>query len=205
MQINIDKKSGIFLAIIAALLLVMALMVFGFNGDHDGDRDHMGMHGQNQGQMMNSGDSTLTGNEIMFAQMMIPHHQQAIEMSDLAIKISKNNDVLNLAKQIKSEQTPEITQMRGWLTAANASETMDHSMGMGGMLNDSEIATLSKSSGKTFDTLFLNGMIAHHEGAIHMVMMIEDSSNTEVKALGESIVKSQTAEISLMKDLLKTL
>ena len=82
---------------------------------------------------------------------------------------------------------------------------MNHSMGMGGMLSDSEISTLSKSNGKTFDSLFLKGMIAHHEGAIHMVMMIKDSLNTEVKALGASIVKSQSAEILLMKDLLKTL
>lgn len=178
-------------------------MLFGTSRDHDDDRGHMGMHGD--GQMMNTGDGIYSGSDIMFAQMMIPHHQQAIEMADLAIKISKNNDVINLAKQIKTAQAPEITQMRGWLISANASEDMGHSMDMGGMLSDSEIATLAKSTGKTFDTLFLNGMIAHHEGAIHMVMMIEDSSNAEIKALGDSIVKSQTAEISLMRDLLKTL
>ena len=176
-----------------------------FGSGHDEDGDHMGMHGQNQGQMMNTNDGAFSGSDIMFAQMMIPHHQQAIEMSDLAIKISKNSDVVKLAKQIKAAQTPEITQMRNWLSAANASETMDHSMGMGGMLSDAEISTLSKSTGKTFDSLFLTGMIAHHEGAIHMVMMIQDSSNAEVKTLGEAIVKAQTAEIALMKDLLKTL
>ena len=100
MQINIDKKSGIFLAIIAALLLVLALIVFGFNGDHDGDRDHMGMHGQSQGQMMNSGDSTLTGNEIMFAQMMIPHHQQAIDLGTIAEDGEASDEVLALARKI---------------------------------------------------------------------------------------------------------
>jgi uncharacterized protein (DUF305 family) len=205
MQINIDKKTGILISIIVGLLLIIGLISFGSVRDHDRDSDHMGMHGQSQGQMMNTGENTFTGSDIMFAQMMIPHHQQAIEMSDLAIKISKNSKLIDLAKQIKAEQAPEITQMRNWLTAANASETMDHSMGMGGMLSDSEISTLSKSTGKTFDSLFLKGMIAHHEGAIHMVMMIEDSSNTEVRALGDAIVKSQSAEIFLMKDLLKTL
>ncbi len=203
MQITIDKKSGIFIAIISVLLLIIGLMVFGSSRDHDDNRSHMGMHGD--GQMMNAGDGIYSGSDIMFAQMMIPHHEQAIEMSDLAIKISKNNDVINLAKQIKDAQTPEIAQMRGWLVSANASEDMGHSMDMGGMLSKEELATLAKSTGKTFDTLFLKGMIAHHEGAIHMVMMIEDSSNAEIEAFGESIVKSQTAEITLMRDLLKTL
>jgi uncharacterized protein (DUF305 family) len=203
MKIELKKRDGIYFSIIGVLILIV-LRFFAFDsGNHMNDRfddrgrDQMGM-GQNN-------SSNLSGNEYMFAEMMIPHHQQAIEMSDLAIKISKNSELINLAKRIKAEQTPEITQMRNWLTAANASETMDHSMGMGGMLSDSEISTLSKSTGKTFDSLFLKGMIAHHEGAIHMVMMIEDSSNTEVRALGDAIVKSQSAEIFLMKDLLKTL
>ena len=78
-------------------------------------------------------------------------------------------------------------------------------MGMGGMLTDSELETLASSTGKKFDTLFLTGMIAHHEGALHMVTMIADSSNSEVKALGESITKTQTAEIEVMKKILKGL
>lgn len=202
-KFNIDKKTTIFLAIIFSLLLVLALMTFGIVGNHDEDRGHMGMH--SSGQMMNTQSSYFSGSDIMFAQMMIPHHQQAVEMSDLALKISKDSAILKLANQIKNAQAPEILQMKGWLTQAGASETMDHSMGMGGMLSGSEIATLSNSTGSTFNKLFLTGMIAHHEGALHMVTMIEDSNNSEVKALGDAIVKSQTAEIVEMKDLLKNL
>ena len=200
-KFNIDRKTAIFTAIVVVLLLIIGFMVVG--KDHDDDRGHMGMH--SSGQMMNTQTSSFSGSDIMFAQMMIPHHQQAIEMSDLALKISKNADLLKLAEQIKNAQTPEIAQMKGWLASAGASETMDHSMGMGGMLSDSEIKTLASSTGKKFDTLFLSGMIAHHEGALHMVTMIQDSANSEVKALGESITKTQTAEINTMKELLKTL
>lgn len=176
-------------------------MIFG--RDNDDHRGHMDMH--SGGQMMNTQTNNFSGSDIMFAQMMIPHHQQAIEMSELALKISKDSAILKLANQIKNAQAPEILQMKGWLTQAGASETMDHSMGMGGMLSDSDIATLSKSTGSTFNKLFLTGMIAHHEGALHMVMMIEDSNNSEVKALGDAITTSQSAEIVEMKALLNNL
>jgi Uncharacterized protein conserved in bacteria len=137
--------------------------------------------------------------------MMIPHHEQAVVMSDLALSTSKDAEVLKLAKQIKDAQAPEIIKMQGWLSDAGLSEDPGHSMGdgMGGMLSDSELSALKGSTGKAFDKLFLAGMIAHHEGAIHMVMMIENSPNGDVNNLGQEIVKSQSAEIELMKELLK--
>jgi uncharacterized protein (DUF305 family) len=147
----------------------------------------------------------MVGNDAMFLQMMIPHHEQAVVMSDLALSTSKNADVLKLARQIRDAQAPEIIKMQGWLSDAGLSEDPGHSMGdgMGGMLSDSEISTLKESTGKAFDKLFLTGMIAHHEGAINMVMMIENSSNSDISNLGKEIVKSQAAEIELIKQLLK--
>ena len=143
--------------------------------------------------------------DVMFAQMMIPHHEQAVVMSDLALSTSKDADVLKLAKQIKDAQAPEIIKMQGWLSDAGLSKDPGHSMGngMGGMLSDSDLSALKGSTGKAFDKLFLAGMIAHHEGAIDMVMMIENSPNGDVNNLGQEIVKSQSAEIELMKELLK--
>jgi uncharacterized protein (DUF305 family) len=78
-------------------------------------------------------------------------------------------------------------------------------MGMNGMLSDSEIKVMKNATGKEFDRLFLEGMIAHHEGAIHMAEMIIDSDNAEVRNLGVSIQKTQKVEIDLMKRLLKAL
>lgn len=201
MQINIDKKTGILLSIIAALLISIMLIASGGMRDSDSDNDQMGMmngHGHNS-------NSQMVGSDAMFLQMMIPHHEQAVVMSDLALSTSKDADVLKLAKQIRDAQAPEIIKMQGWLSDAGLSQDPGHSMGdgMAGMLSDSEIHTLKGSTGKAFDRLFLTGMIAHHEGAINMVIMIENSSNSDVNKLGQEIVNSQTAEIELMKKILK--
>ena len=202
MQININKKSGIFLSIIAVLLLILGFMANNRDGNSLGWFNHMGMHSDDD---QSSAANNFQGSDVMFAQMMIPHHEQAVQISDLALKISKNAEVLKLAAEIKDAQSPEILQMTSWLNQANAALEMGHSMGMGGMLSDSEIKTLESATGKNFDILFLNGMIAHHEGAIHMALMVKDSANADVKALGESITKSQAAQILVMKEMLKNL
>jgi len=152
--------------------------------------------------------STSTGfstSDVMFAQMMIPHHQQAVDMSALAQARSTNPDVLALAKQISAAQLPEIEQMQAWLTRAGASMDMGHTMHMDGMLSDDQMSKLAAASGTEFDRQYLEGMIAHHEGAIAMAGMIVDSSNAEAAKLGTTIVTSQTAEISAMKKLLASL
>lgn len=136
--------------------------------------------------------------DIMFAEMMIPHHQQAIEMSDLALRKSQDSAIIDLARQIKDAQAPEIEQMKSWGASSNAH--MGHMMD--GMLSDEEISALKAATGKDFDRLFLEGMIDHHEGAIDMAEMVVNSKNHEVATLARSIIKTQRAEISTMKDLL---
>lgn len=194
MKINVDRKSGA----IAALLLIVLLLSLALVTQ----RESGGM-----GHMNHSTDisSEFSSNDIMFAQMMIPHHQQAVEMSNLAIAISKNPKILALAGQIKSAQAPEISQMKSWLKSAGTSLMGAHGMAMEGMLTDEEIATLKISTGRDFDQLFLEGMIAHHQGALTMVSMIEDSENAEAKKLAANIKSSQSAEIELMKKYLKEL
>lgn len=159
----------------------------------------------------NSSDSNKFSNAyLMFAQMMIPHHEQAIDMSDLAISNSENPDVISLAKRIKSAQAPEIEQMKRWQESGTSGH-MGHDMmgdsdesgsGMMGMLDEAEISQLKETTGVEFDRLFLKGMIAHHEGAIEMANMVEDSENKEAAALGKAIIESQSAEIDEMKTLL---
>jgi len=156
--------------------------------------------GMNQG----AHSTKIGGNEAMFLQMMIPHHAQAIVISDLAIAISKNEDILKLANQIKGAQAPEIARMKSWLKAAGLGEGPGHSMhAMAGMLSDSELQQLESSTGKEFDRQFLSGMIAHHEGAVAMVGMIENSSDSKLRDFGKQISRSQTDEIEVMKQLLK--
>ena len=141
----------------------------------------------------------------MFAQMMIPHHQQAVDMSTLAETHTTNPEVLALAKQIKDAQAPEIKQMTAWIESSGSSTDMGHDMGMGGMLTEEQMAALENAQGAAFDKLYLEGMIGHHQGALQMAKMIENSDNAEAKELAANIIKSQSAEIEKMKQMLEAL
>ena len=198
MQINIDKKTGALLTIIAVLVATLAFVTISRN---ESPMDDMDSH---TGHM--SSNSTYTGADVMFLQMMIPHHQQAIDMSNLALTRSTNTELLALAKKIATDQAAEIIQMRAWLKVANATEDMGHSMhDMGGMLSTEELANLKAASGNAFDKLWLSGMIGHHDGAIHMTNMIIDAQNSEIKKFGEKIVADQSAQITQMKAMLTKL
>jgi len=147
----------------------------------------------------------LSSDEVMFLQMMIPHHQQAIDISDLALTKSADSELLALAKNIRDEQAAEIVTMKAWLDAAGADLEMDHgaSHSMDGMLNDSELAALDKASGKNFDVLWLKAMTGHHTGAIDMATMIKNAKNAEIKSFGQGIVASQSAQNKAMAAMIK--
>jgi len=146
-----------------------------------------------------SSNSGYSSQDIMFAEMMIPHHQQAIEMSDLALQNSEDSEVRALAQQIKDAQAPEIEEMESWGASSNAH--MGHMMD--GMLSGEEMDALRSARGAEFDRLFLEGMIKHHEGAIDMAEMVVDSKNPDVSALAKAIIEAQRTEISTMKELLR--
>lgn len=141
---------------------------------------------------------------VMFAQMMIPHHEQAVALSNLALEVSNNAEVRDLATRIKSAQSPEIDQMKTWIDSVGLPD-MNHIMEMPGFVNDAQFAAIKELAGNSFDVLFLELMIAHHQGAIEMVGDIANNKVAEVKALGEEIVASQTAEIAEMQTLLTKL
>jgi uncharacterized protein (DUF305 family) len=184
------RKQGIFG--VGAMALVAALALTGCASS------------QNTPMSQEFSDSAEFSNaDIMFAQMMIPHHQQALDMSELALQLGQSPELLDLATQIRDEQDPEIAQMRSWLATAGASEDMGHaSHGMDGMLTEEQMAQLLSATGAEFERLFLEGMIGHHEGAIAMAQMVLDSDNAEVRALAEAIVSSQQTQIDYMKTLL---
>ena len=141
-------------------------------------------------------------NETMFAQGMIPHHQQAIDMSNMALKNGASPEVKKLAKEIIAAQGKEISQLKYWLTATKSSMTMGHDMGMGGMLTKNDLIALKKLKGSKFDAAFLKAMIAHHEGALDMVSMLDRTKNSEAKKIAMDIRAGQSEEITLMKKLL---
>lgn len=158
-------------------------------------------------------DSTATEADEMFVTMMIPHHEQAVEMSDIVLaKDDLDPQVAELAQQIKDAQGPEIDRMLGWLEDwgveydPDASGGMDHgSMGgsMDGMMSEEDMAALEEADGATASRLFLEQMIMHHEGAVDMAeTALKDAQDPDVLELAQQVIDDQTAEIATMKDLL---
>ena len=153
----------------------------------------------------------------MFAQMMIPHHEQAIEMSDIIL--SKDDvpaDVTSLAEEIKAAQGPEIAQLTDWLEQwgePTQPEGMDMDMGgdhdmsqMEGMLSEEDLQQLSDAPGPEAAELFLNQMIAHHEGAVAMAEdQVENGKYPPAVDLAQTIIDTQQQEIDTMQQMLDSM
>ncbi|GAA2814926.1 DUF305 domain-containing protein [Saccharopolyspora taberi] len=157
--------------------------------------------------------------DVTFAQGMVPHHQQAIEMADQVPSRTSNPAVIGLADRIRAAQQPEIDKLNGWLSAWGASATggtdhggmdhggMDHGqMGhdMGGMMSADDMAALERAQGPEFDRMWLQMMVEHHRGAVEMAgTELRDGQHAEAKAMARQIVDSQQAEIDEMNALLR--
>ena len=150
--------------------------------------------------------------DVQFATEMIPHHQQAVEMSDMALE-QGGTEVRELAERIQAAQAPEIETMTEWLQAwgedvpetdgHGSMEGMDHSQ-MEGMMSPEDMEDLGGAQGSQFDTMRLEMMIEHHDGAITMAQtQVADGLDPEAVALAEDIAESQEAEIEEMEALLQ--
>ena len=145
-----------------------------------------------------------------FAQMMVIHHEGAIEMATLAEKNGSSGEIRSLAGRIRAAQGPEIAQMRGWLQkwGEPAPEDSDmagmghEGMDMGGLDQQAAMDELTKLAGEEFDKTFLTLMIQHHQGALTMANQeVADGENTEAIALAKLIISAQQKEIAEMQAL----
>ncbi len=149
--------------------------------------------------------------DIEFAQGMIAHHEQAIEMAEIALdpNVGASPEVIDLATRIKGAQDPEVALMTGWLTAAGEPMAMDMSDGhdmssMDGMMTAEQMDGMAAMTGPEFDRTWLEMMIEHHEGAISQSETVKaDGSNTDVLTLADQIITAQQGEIAEMKALLE--
>jgi uncharacterized protein (DUF305 family) len=198
------KRAGV----VATLSLAAGLVLAGCGKDDSG---HGSMPGMGQSTANPSGAVTMSApvdhndSDVEFASTMIPHHRQAVEMADLALKKASNGSVLQLATAIKGAQDPEIKEMSGWLTGWGKpvpSTGMGHSMGSG-MMTEQEMAELDTASGSVFDRLWVQLMIKHHQGAVAMAKT-EQTAGESPKAieLAKKIETAQNAEIAAMQKLL---
>lgn len=180
-----------------------------------GSGDGSGMPGMNHGSM--SSPTAVPGadhaaSDVQFAQMMIAHHQQAVEMSTLAATRAHDPEITTLAAQIKAAQQPEIDTMTGWLngwgqpTAQPSGHDMPGMGAMPGMVSDTEMQQLQQSTGVDFDRMFARMMIGHHNGAIQMAKdEIASGTNPDAKTLAQQVIATQTAEVAQLQKILDRL
>ena len=162
--------------------------------------------------------------DVSFAQDMVPHHTQAVQMADMALAQGSSTKVKDLATRIKAAQGPEIARMKGWLTtwgeplAATSGDT-DHaggmSMGSGGgagmnmgtgMMSEAQMNQLRGATGADFDRMFLTMMVEHHQGAVAMSRTELDKGRYgPAKQLAQAITDAQQKEIAEMQGLLGSL
>lgn len=160
-----------------------------------------------QGQESSTAD--FNDADVLFLQMMIPHHEQAVEMAELATDRAASPEVKELAAQIEQAQAPEIETMTGWLEDWGESVDMGgmdmrEMDGMQGMLSDEQMASLEAASGAEFDELFLTRMREHHLGAVMMAEEeLEAGEFADAKALAQTIIDTQQAEIERIDELLE--
>lgn len=144
-----------------------------------------------------------------FMRNMILHHEQALQMAALVKARSSNDRIISLARRIAVSQESEIALMQGWLSEQQEplADSMHHHHGMPGMLSAAEMQELRQSSGRAFDSRFLELMIRHHEGALAMVeQLVADrraGQEPMVFQLASGIDADQRAEIRRMKRLLR--
>lgn len=145
--------------------------------------------------------------DTMFAQGMIPHHEQAVEMSEMVLsKTDVPASVTDLATRIKAAQAPEIELMTGWLESWKEPARMAAGHDMGGMMGEDDLKQLEAARGTEAARLFLKQMVAHHEGAVAMAKTeISRGRNPDAIQLGKDIVSAQEAEIKEMQALLAAL
>jgi uncharacterized protein (DUF305 family) len=150
--------------------------------------------------------------DVAFATNMIPHHQQAVELSALVPDRSTSTELIVLANQISAAQQPEINVMKVFLVqwtegtgnpASSDSGHAGHGSTMQGMVDAATIAKLESLNGAEFDKLWLESMISHHQGAIEMAKAeLANGDNVDAKSLAANIVTTQEAEIGQMKQML---
>ncbi|WP_234365033.1 DUF305 domain-containing protein [Streptomyces sp. RTd22] len=198
------------------------------------------MKGMDHGSKDSSASAKATGTpapggfndaDVSFAQMMIPHHQQALEMAKLADGRAGDQQITSLAGKIEKAQDPEIRTMKSWLKSwgkpvspssggkdsmpgmdhgsggKDSMPGMDHgSGGMDGMMSEKDMDRLEAAKGAAFDRAFAQMMIDHHKGAITMA---EDERkkgrNATAKKLAGDVIKNQSAEVTTLRKILDRL
>ncbi|MBD8080367.1 DUF305 domain-containing protein [Cellulosimicrobium arenosum] len=205
--------------LVPAIALVTAASLAACSNDDEPGHDMASMSSTEAGEQESPAEGDwFNQQDVDFARMMVPHHEQAIEMSDVIVAKEGvdpqivDPQITDLANQIKDAQGPEIEQLTTWLgewgsplPEFDSMDSMDHGS-MDGMMSDEDMQALQDAQGAEAGRLFLEQMIVHHQGAIEMAQTeVDEGKNEDAVAMAQQIVDTQQAEISTMEDLLASL
>ena len=200
-------------AVAGGIALTLALAACGDGGQTTPEEPAAGTAAEETTGSATEAEDVHNDADTMFAQMMIVHHEGAIEMADLAVEKADSEEVRSLAERISAAQGPEIEKMTSWLEAwgeetspMGGMEGMDHGdMDMEGMSQEEAMAELESLSGAEFDQRFLELMLAHHRGAVDMAQEeLDGGENPQALDLAQKIIDDQEREIAEMEQLLET-
>jgi len=195
-----SRIAAAFIALFAALLLTSC----------SGSEQHTDAHTTDE-SVSSAQPSGFNADDHAFATNMIPHHEQAIELAAMAPTHSTDQQLIALAAKISAEQEPEIKALRVFLVQwdenpdDNASPDSHSGHGaMAGMVDEATMAKLQSLQGAEFDTLWLQSMISHHQGAIEMAKAeVANGQNEDMKRMAQTMIDSQQAEITQMNQMLE--
>ncbi|MQS08867.1 DUF305 domain-containing protein [Streptomyces alkaliphilus] len=208
---GVPARRGRFGRLLAAAALTAGALTLTACGTDDGSVEHAGHGAPAAGDEKPIEDHNQA--DIVFAREMIPHHRQALEMSELAPDRAASPEVRTLAEEIEAAQGPEIETLTDWLDEWGVEDADGHGdhdghgahgmHDMPGMLTEEQMNHLAALDGEEFDTAFLELMIEHHEGALVMArQVLADGSHEPTADLAREIIDGQEAEIERMRELL---
>lgn len=215
---HVSSRSSARRLALVGVLAAGALTLTACGGE---DHDMAGMDGDKTSATATTGSEKSPGAgafndaDVTFAQSMIPHHEQALEMSALADGRASDAEIKKLAGEIEKAQDPEIRTMKGWLkswgkeeAASDSMPGMDHGgdSAMSGMMSEQDMADLKAAKGTDFDRMFAELMIAHHKGAITMAEDAQKNGrDATAKKLAGDVVRTQSAEVDTFQKILDRL
>ncbi|GAA3799254.1 DUF305 domain-containing protein [Streptomyces phyllanthi] len=217
------SRAPLIAALPMASVLVLALAGCDSGSDGDGDAGSARANGPSviapgkpgeaaetlsaeDAQKRRAEDDSPNSADLAYARMMIEHHTQALEMTELAPSRAASTQVKRLAARISAAQRPEISAMEGWLKTHGEEKQStggEHTHeAMPGMATEAQLKKLRAAKGKAFDELFLTLMITHHEGAVSMATDVKaQGNNIQVEEMADDVIAQQTTEINRMRDM----
>ncbi|MFD8035625.1 DUF305 domain-containing protein [Streptomyces sp. NPDC059717] len=195
----------------AGVVAVGALLLSACSSDSNdmGSMNHGSSHSSSPAVTATATAAAYNDADVHFAQMMIPHHEQAVEMAKLADGRAADSEIKNIASKIEKAQDPEIKTMTGWLQSWGKPTAMGDMPGMDmgdGMMSDKDMKELEAMKGTEFDKMFAQMMIDHHNGAISMAKPEQkDGKNADAVKMAGDIVTGQSAEVTQLQSILNRL